>query len=540
MLTWPKFFYRQQRGFLGSESWQTWIISGNGCGKSLLIYEVIALHVVGAHPRPVGNPPVKVKVLVPSFDYVADVALEKLLERQTVVYRDDPLMIELLDSVGWDHGRAADTKLFDSEELRHTVKRRKWMHFMIEKGAVSHFEPSANGEPGRFEMGPILPKSLMTKNKGFTKDHKGIELKNGSSIWFSTSEQGWQAQRGGEQDILVSDEEGDERVWDEMKRGLRNAKGGGRIYAGLTPPYLEGQGPTWTKRQIVDMENEDPSLKVIRACMMDNPAITPKFIEEFKKGKTSEQINVQVYGQYPAWGDLVHKDFQDRFWDPKRCDGHLLPNDTPMPDNNSVDWVMSFDWHPSKPCAAIWGYIDRQGNLTVFDELDKDWAYGKEITELVQAFKQIEGGNIERRKWRRWQDPSAKHKYHAVKRGFNAWDAFRKEGVITSAGKNRDANVGIDIVNQYFRGNVKDHPRIFIHERCKNLRKYLVNHYWRRGEDGVGKPDPKWSDYPITLRYILEECGWKRGYEEKRRKYPLYSFEKPGPKTRQIDLGRFF
>ena len=47
--------------------------------------------------------------------------------------------------------------------------------------------------------------------------------------------------RGGEQDILLLDEEGDERVYDECVRGLRNAKGGGKIIAGLTPPYQAGR-----------------------------------------------------------------------------------------------------------------------------------------------------------------------------------------------------------------------------------------------------------------------------------------------------------
>jgi hypothetical protein len=274
--------------------------------------------------------------------------------------------------------------------------------------------------------------------------------------------------------------------------------------------------------------------------MADNPAITDEFIKRFSKGKTKQQIDVQVYGKYPTWGDLVHPDFQDRVWDAARIDGHLLRNDTPMPNNHDVEWVMAFDWHPSKPCAAVWGYIDRNGDITIFDELDKDLAQGKDIDDLSEIFASIEGAPFAKRRFRRWQDPSAKSTYNAVHRGFNAWDAFRKAGIVTSAGKNRDPNIGIAMVNEYFRGNGSDHPRIYVYERCKYLRRYLGNHYWVRGADGRGKPDPKWSDYPICLRYIVQEIGIKKTYKWKdRRKYPLQSFMQPKSDRHIIDVSRW-
>ena len=503
IITWTRFFYSQQDDYTRSKAWQTWFIGGNGTGKTLLVYSNDTLQMLGIHHAQVGPPPVKVRVLVPSFDYVRDVALEKLQMPQLLKFQN----------------------ISDSDEA--------WLNMLIETGAGKDF--TGDRTEGHIELQPMLPLSWVTAE--YSREHKGIELKNGSAIWFVTSEQGWKFQRGGEQDILSCDEEGDERVWDELKRGLRNAKGGGKIYAGLTPPYELGQGPTWTKEKILEASIDDTQIHVIHACMMDNPAITPKFIEEFKKGKTQKQIDVQIYGKYPTWGDLVYPDFQDRLWNPDKIDGHLLPNDTPMPGAYDVDWIMAFDWHPSKPCAATFGFVDRSGNITFFDELDKQWAEDKDISELADGFLSIEGMPHSKRKFRRWQDPSAKSKYKAVQRGFNAWDAFRKEGIITSAGRNRDPLVGIALVNEYFSGNANENPRIFIYERCKYLRQYLINHYWKRGEDGVGTPDPKWSDYPITVRYILQEVGWKRKFGGK--KWPLQSFEKIVPERRIYDIGKY-
>jgi hypothetical protein len=491
LLTWPKFFYRQQKEFVASNAWQTWFIGGNGTGKTLIVYWSDSTHLVGMHPNRLGSPPVKIKCLVPSFDNVEDVALEKLLDSQRIIY-----------------------------PLPATQKQEMWIKFLITQKALKDYDL----DTGWIEVGPLLPHSMIIPKKGFSKDHKGIELKNGSSIWFSTSEQGWQAQRGGEQDILSIDEEGDERVTDECVRGLRNAKGGGKIIAGLTPPYMPGQGPTWTKEKVLEASLSDPDIHVVNACMADNPAITQEFIKRFSKGKTKKQVAVQVYGDYPAWGDLVHARYQDRLWDKKKIDGHLLPNDTPLPENFEVEWLMSFDWHQSKPCAAVFGYKDSDGNVVFFDELDKEWAEDKDIGDLCEAFFSLEGNPHHRRRFRRWQDPSAKHQYNAIKAGFNAWDAFRKEGVITAAGKNRDPEVGISIVNSYLDGNTKDSPRVFFYERMKYTRQYLGNHYWKRGEDGKGRPDPKWSDYPICVRYILQELGWKRPGLKK--KIPYVSYEK--------------
>jgi len=354
-----------------------------------------------------------------------------------------------------------------------------------------------------------------------------------------TDEQGWQAHRGKQFDLLVIDEECSERVYDENIRGLRNAKGGGRVIAGLTPPYEAGKGPTWTKERILDKSVDNPNIEVIHACMADNPAITPEFIKVFSEGKTQEMIDVQIYGKYPSWGDLVHKGYQDFLWDSVKCEGNLLPNDHPMPENWDVDWVMAFDWHPSKACAAVFGFIDQDGNIIFFDELDKDVAKDKEIDELAAIFRAIEGFPHEKRRFKRWQDPSAKSKYQAVQRGFNAWDAFRKAGIITSAGKNRDPNVGIDMVNEYIRGNKKDHPRMLVYERCKHLRHYLVNHYWKRAGDGIAKPDPKWSDYPICVRYIIQEIGLHRKNKGRRTNWPLQSFKKQETGRKTIDLGRY-
>lgn len=485
LIIWSKYFYKQQRDFTNSDAWQRWFIGGNGTGKTLIAYWNVVAYALGIHPRQFAPPPLRVQIIVPDFDKVTDTALEKLQLPQVIISKDK-------------HG-----------------KRQS------------------------MEVGPLLPPSMCVPKRGFTKDHRGIDLKNGSSISWVTTAQGWMSMRGPEFDILLVDEECGEREFDENVRGLRNAKGGGRILGALTPPYEEGHGPTWTKEKVLEASYDtDPKeLQVFSACMADNPAITKEFIERFSKGKTQKMIKVQVYGEYPTWGDLVYPFFEDRLWDIDAKRGHLLPGHTPIPENRDVkEWVMSFDWHQSKACAALWGFIDHDDNIVIFDELPPEAASGKTIGELSEMFKNIEGTHS-RRRFRRWQDPSAKHKYNAHIRGYNAWDEFRKNEIITSSGQNRNPEVGIGIVNEYFKGDTTDHPRLFIYENCKNLRRFLGNHFWKRREDGRGEPDPKWSDFPVCLRYIVEAIGSKSGGDRKR--WPLTSYQTVQPKRPTIDVSRW-
>ena len=78
----------------------------------------------------IGTAPIKIKCLVPSFDNVEDVALEKLLEPQRILF---PLPME--------------------------PHQEKWVKFMKKSRALRDHDLDA----GWIEVGPLLPKSMMVK-----------------------------------------------------------------------------------------------------------------------------------------------------------------------------------------------------------------------------------------------------------------------------------------------------------------------------------------------------------------------------------------
>lgn len=487
MFEWPRWHYEKQREFTRSfaENFETMFKAGNGAGKTACLYWNLVTAAMGVHPyqkdavkatnvkvgRPLPDPPLNIKVLVNDFEHGLDkVAFETL---------------------------CVGTNMPDGS--------------FIER---------------------LLPASQVKSMP--SKEDKSYRLANGSVFFFMTSEQKRQLHSGTNFDILACDEEPKKYAYDESKRGLRNAKGGGRIVHSFTPPLPDdpSSGPTWTRYDLYEpwLERKigKPDIHIIEARMRDNPAITEEFIRRFSIGKTDSQLRVQLDGDYPQWGKLVHPDFEDYLWDVKECRGHLLPHDMDLPwDREDMIVEFALDWHSSKPAAALWMYEDKEGNVIVFDELSPESVRDKTISQLCEIIRVTEGHPWTKPKVRRFGDPKMKDRNNALVSGFCAWDEFRNNGIFMAEAYNKQPEVGISVVNDYFRGNTKTHPRLFIRETCENLRRALRNHYWVQSKDGSGEPDKKWSDYPVCLKYVVQRKARsvKKGMYRKRDRWGITSYD---------------
>ncbi len=446
--------------------WEVVFCAGNGTGKSHILWWSAICLALGVHPKQTklgfnAQPPLKIKALITDFE----------------------------------HGYG---KIFTETAL---------LEQYMPDGTV---------------IGPMMPTSAV--DKWPSRDDRTLYLKNGSFIFFQTSEQKKKLHSGTNFDILLSDEEAAENVYDESKRGLRTAKGGGRILHAYTPPFDVAddsqKGPSWTKFKLIDPFEagaEEQDLYVVRAAMKDNPAITDDFIRKFCKGKTEEQIRVQLYGEYPTWGKMVFADLQDYMWDPATKLGHLLPWDFEVPFNDpDVLFEFALDWHPSKPASPVWTFEylsgPNKGDVVVWDELSPKMGEGMTISQLKVAIREVEGWRSFR--VRRFGDPKMKDKNNALISGFNAWDEFRhgEPKILLTEGWNRDPGMGYSVVNDYLRGKGRgfdDHPRLFIKENCKTVRHNMKNHYWVQKSDGSSIPDTKFNDYCVSLKYILQNKSRK-------------------------------
>lgn len=474
------------------DHYEVLFVAGNGSGKSHIFYWNLLCYVYGIHPYQFAPPPLVWKVLLIDFEHgYSKIFRETCCQKQYM-----PQRYEI-----WDE------------------RNDKYLCYYCEEYKAEQYIQKTERDDLIIKTVPetvIDPMLADTMVKDWpSRDNRTIVLNNGSEIFFQTSEQKKKLHSGTNFDGLGCDEEPDYQVYDESKRGLRRARGGGKILHSFTPPFddeSKNKGPSWTKFKIIDPfeRGEDPETYVVRAAMKDNPSITDAYIKQFSKGKTEEQLRIQLYGDYPSWGELVHSEFEDRLWNPKTQEGHLLPASLEIPfDDPEVLFEMALDWHSSKPPAIVWTFEylsgPNKGDVVVWDELSPMAGKGFTISQTARAIQEVEGYRTLR--IRRFGDPKMKDKNNALISGFNAWDEFRHCGIRLTEGYNRQPEVGISIVNDFFRGKTKNnqnHPRLFIKENCKTLRYNLKNHYWQHKESGISVPDPQFSDYCVSLRYIMQ------------------------------------
>ena len=478
-----KWHYAKQKQFIDAlrDYWEVLFVAGNGTGKTHVLYWNLICYLIGIHPHQdlkVMRPPLVAKVLVIDFEHGLD-----------------NIFVE-------------------------TCLREQFM-------------------PDGTSIGPMLPQSMIKRL--WSKEDRTLELNNGSYFVFQTSEQKKKLHSGTNFDILACDEEAEFQIYDESKRGLRTAKGGGRILHSFTPPFDEEskqRGPTWTKFKLVDPfeKNEVDDVFVVRAAMADNPAIDDSYIKRFSRGKTEEQIRIQLYGEYPTFGKMCFPEYSDSIWNDQQKVGNLVPHDTEVPDFFDPDVLFEFalDWHPSKPLAAIWTYEyltgPQKGNVYVYDEISPQDAKGWTIRDAAYHIRTYEDWT--RARIIRYCDPKMRDTNNADVTGFSPFKKFRHEGISFKDGYNRHPEVGYSIINDYLRGQSESnpkHPRLYIFETCNNLRNMLKNHYWRKkGEMGDAVPDPTFSDYPVCLKYIMQTKKKKaprQGRSYRTQRWGLTSFD---------------
>lgn len=468
---WLDYFYKAQRGFCVDPKFISFFLGGNGTGKTRIgAFNVIA-QAVGVHPRRLGTPPLFFRCVAPSFeDGVKKIMLPKFYDEQ-----------------------------------------------LMPDGQI---------------MGAMLPKSLVRKN--FDDRSRRIILINDSIIEFMTHDQSVLQHAGAERDGIWWDEEPPKRLWNEGKARLRSAKGGGKMWLTMTPPFDPTAEPSWTGEELYKAKPKN--VGIYSACMADNPAISKEFIDQFTLGMTPEEVEVRVYGRYPIFGKVVYPYYREAYFDDPDGPGNLI-RAFEIP----TWWqrVGAVDYHPSKAAAALWAArvpadIDmfKVGDVVVYQELGEHETQDKPIRLLADLMKQKEGRL--RPDWRVF-DPAM----HQPQKGIKAdWTPIREFSTYGIYGKNANNSweTGWSVTNQYLQatwstdvvidrdpttGRPRTHPRVFIFDTCSMLRNSLRSHVWiRRGLKT--EPGQRGKDHCDCLRYLLQEFSasfsrmmpWEQDFED--------------------------
>jgi len=212
--------------------------------------------------------------------------------------------------------------------------------------------------------------------------------------------------------------------------------------------------------------------------LTDNPFLPDEYVENLKK--TTPQgmwYDRRIKGLWVAAEGLVYEN-----WNPNV---HIVePFDIPH------DWkrVRGIDWGYTNPFVCLWGAIDNDGRLYVYDEY-----YVSQVLIKYHAVRinQTEG------------------KYSWTAADHDAQDnaELREYGIKTIPAK-KDVLVGIQKVAERLVVQEDNRPRLYISRNCENTIREFGMYKWQEKKEGKPmKEEPeKLNDHCMdALRYMVME-----------------------------------
>jgi len=273
----------------------------------------------------------------------------------------------------------------------------------------------------------------------------------------------------------------------------------------------EGHDWVW-KRFLAQRDNEH---FLVTAPSTENTYLPEGYIDGLIRQYPEEWVKRYVYGSFDTFEGLVYKDFQDK-------EPLVVPDTTKL--DESWYRFLGLDHGYRNPTAVLWGAVDHNGVLYVYDEFFSPGKLVSEVSEIIKA----KNGKDDVRGY--LIDPSCRNR--DGKTGRSIIDEFADNGLYFDPANN-DVRAGINRVQEYLRAG-----KLRIFQRCVNLRTELQTYRWKDLKPGAKQDAPekplKKNDHVVdALRYMVnylydtplpkeKKSGWRewfpniRHHEEER------------------------
>ena len=355
----------------------------------------------------------------------------------------------------------------------------------------------------------LVPQSALVGGKwerAFNQQQRVLRFANGSMFQFMTYKQEVSTMGGATLHRVHYDEEPPEDVAQENR--LRIMRLGGDEILTMTPLL----GLTWTYQAIAqkfmrpeyekkkDAFWESDYVGITLVDMDDNPYLSEEDKFHALKDYPPEIIEARKKGRFIHFAGLIYGEFDPKvhvieyapIWD-QEADEYGV-SDVPYI-NPGLNVVVGIDPGLRNRCAVVWGALDAEDNMYVFDELYEQGRTVSEICELIQRVN----AQYKINPLYYVIDPAARNKNFQTGRSDQM--EFSDHGIHTIVGQHA-VEAGINRVKERLRKQ-----KLFVYSNCKNLIKEFEEYRWREaartGEDG--KPQPvKTRDHAMdALRYLI-------------------------------------
>jgi PBSX family phage terminase large subunit len=299
--------------------------------------------------------------------------------------------------------------------------------------------------------------------RGHYRDDRVIELVNGSEIVYGGL--------GGEEDLerIKSTEFGwfgiDEATeTTEEHFFMLCSRLRWRLPDGRTPRYAgilaSNPEPGWVKERFVDRSLPDHAF--IRALPKDNPHLAQDYEEKLREVYPHEWVRRYVEGSWDVFEGQIYKEFvRER---------HVYRDVEISP------WWQHFrsiDHGYTNPTCCLWGAVDHDGRLWIYDEhYERELVIRENARIIRQKHPDFRGVTL--------IDPScfAATQHQGEGKVCSVADEYRKFGIVCISPYSRDGWVeealGINIVKRYLQEDL-----LRIHESCVNTVTEMLKYRWR-------------------------------------------------------------
>lgn len=295
---------------------------------------------------------------------------------------------------------------------------------------------------------------------------------------------------------------------------------------GTHPPYFgllaSNPEPGWVKDTFVIPAQMGEPLEdhaFIKALPTDNFHLPKNYVSNLRKSNPESWVVRYLDGDWSA--------MEGQIWPEFSFDTHII---TPFTIPDGWKKIRSIDHGQTHPTACLWGAIDPDGNIFIYNEY-----YSPGIVSIhCKAIKRLSRGEYYHQSV---MDPSCwgktKEKYG---RAWSTYDDYVESG-ITCTKANNSVESGLNRVGEYLMvkenrihpiTGEKGSPSLFIFKNCKNLILEIPQYTWKREKEGMeklGKEGPKkiFDDACDALRYLIMTRP-SPAFEEKH-KTPYGSFK---------------
>lgn len=235
----------------------------------------------------------------------------------------------------------------------------------------------------------------------------------------------------------------------------------------------------WVKERLKDQPLKQ-NMVLIEAKTRENPFLPPEYEKNLRANYPAFWAARYLDGEWTNLDEMVFSEFREH-------DTVINPVSTAFCKNFKQLAGMDYGW--VNPTAVVWGYIDYDGELTIYDEWGGTQKIAAEIAESAKRHGKI----------RIVADYSIKR---PDRDGRSLWDDLTQQGLWLEE-SNKQELENITLVNALMKNG-----RIKITRNCVELLKEIQNYKWKKMRLGEQKNRPeepvqKDNHYIDALLYLV-------------------------------------